>query len=180
MSASRSMPPASASFISVGYRWMLLPDWVHVFWYRNDSGIGIFVHFRDLTHWMDTSQFDIPAFKKGVHLARPYCWQWKRTHPVRSYVQRNLLHFLQQQKNGTSFSYRTFRWLSKWIVARTGLCVSDSRPALPPPPFPTVPAPQRTRVFSCTCRTSPVFSLVLCSQMAFIICWFVPHCTTAL
>jgi hypothetical protein len=80
-----SMPPASASFISVGYRWMLLPDWVHIFWYRTDSGIGIFVHFWYLTDWIPDS-LTFRHFKKGVHLARPYCWQWKETHPVRSDV----------------------------------------------------------------------------------------------
>ncbi len=29
--------------------------------------------------WVDAGQSDIPAFKKGVHPARPYSWRWKGT-----------------------------------------------------------------------------------------------------
>jgi hypothetical protein len=54
-SASRSMPPASAStrchrhshlasYISVRYRSIPAPDWVPLFRYRTGSGIGFFVH----------------------------------------------------------------------------------------------------------------------------------------
>jgi hypothetical protein len=72
--------------------------------------------------------------------------------------------------NGTPFSYRTFRRLSKWIIARTGLWVSVSRPAPPPPlPYHAFPSPDKSVLMYMPRRTSTVFSLVLCFQMAFMI-----------
>ncbi len=37
--------------------------------------------FIPVPDWLDVGQSDIPAFKKGVHPARPYCWWWWKGYP---------------------------------------------------------------------------------------------------
>ncbi len=83
VSASRSMPPASA------FRHPVSQSGTRAFRYRTgspSSGIGLVpvsaFSFILVPDWPDAGKSDISAFKKGIRPSRLYCWLWKVIHPA--------------------------------------------------------------------------------------------------